>query len=234
MHETWNAELLAGLNTDFHRQDAETLLSWGLASFAPDVCLATSFGPQSIVVMHMLSRLRPETTVFYLDTSLLFPETYALRDQLSRQLGMRFVPVASELSVDEQGRLHGPELWKRDPDRCCRLRKVLPLRRFLATRKAWITGVRRATTANRAAAQLVEWDSANGLVKLNPLAAWSGAQVWDYIRSHHLPSNPLHLAGYPSIGCRPCTRPVRPGEDPRAGRWSGFAKTECGIHSSSS
>ena len=139
----WSPQSLAEINQGFQGQDAQTLLAWAVATFASQICLATSFGPQTIVLIHMLSRLRPDTTVFYLDTSLLFPETYALRDELSRRVGMRFVRVASELTVEEQHRDYGPRLWARDPHRCCHLRKVLPLRRFLASRQAWITGLRR-------------------------------------------------------------------------------------------
>jgi phosphoadenosine phosphosulfate reductase len=226
----WTAELLAKIGNGFARQDTGTLLAWALASFAPELCMATSFGPQSIVLMHLLSRLQPAATVFYLDTALLFPETYALRDELSRRLGMKFTRVATELSLEDQERAHGPSLWARDPNLCCRLRKVRPLRGFLSTQKAWITGIRRATTADRAGTRLVEWDSTHGLVKLNPLANWTAERVWNYLHENLLPFNPLHEDGYPSIGCQPCTRPVRHGEDPRAGRWSGFAKTECGIH----
>lgn len=226
----WSAETLGEINRGFHDQDPETILAWGLASFGRDLCLATSFGPQSIVLMHMIPRLRPGTTVFYLDTSLLFPETYALRDELSRRLGMRFVRVASDLSLAQQQAEHGPELWSHDPRRCCYLRKVLPLRRFLADKRAWVTGLRRGTSRHRATAELVEWDEANGLVKLNPLVAWPDARVRNYLHEHDLPYNPLHDKGYTSVGCRPCTRAVLPGEDVRAGRWAGFAKTECGIH----
>ncbi|HMB89222.1 MAG TPA: phosphoadenylyl-sulfate reductase, partial [Rhodothermales bacterium] len=117
-----------------------------------------------------------------------------------------------------------------DPDHCCALRKTLPLRRFLADKRAWITGLRRDQSPARAATGFAEWDATNGLVKLNPLAAWTEDLVWQYIHFHDLPYNRLHDKGYPSLGCMPCTRAVRPGEDPRAGRWPGFAKTECGIH----
>jgi phosphoadenosine phosphosulfate reductase len=180
--------------------------------------------------MHLLSLLRPETTVFYLDTELFFPETYALRDRLQQQLGLRFTRVTAEFGLDEQAKRYGPQLWARDPDQCCHLRKVAPLRRFLVGQQAWITGVRNGHTSQRAEAAVVEWDTINGLVKLNPLVRWNRQQVWEYLRQNNLPVNALHAEGYPSIGCRPCTVPVKPGEDPRSGRWAGFQKTECGIH----
>lgn len=226
----WTPELLARVAARFAEAPAERLLDWAVEVFAPELCLATSFGPQSIVLMHMISRIRPQTTVFYLDTDLLFPETYELRGRLAARLGLAITRVPATLSLEQQAASFGPELWSHDPDRCCRLRKVLPLRNFLAGRRAWITGIRASQTRLRAQAALVEWDDANGLVKLNPLLRWTNEQVWGYIRTHDLPSSRLHLEGYPSIGCRPCTRPVRPGDDPRSGRWPGFGKTECGIH----
>lgn len=206
------------------------VLRWGFEHFAPDIVQATGFGPEGVVLMHMVSEIRPETRVFYLDTDLLFPETYALRDELARRLGIRLERVTSGLSLDEQAARYEEALWKSNPDSCCYLRKVEPQRRYLSGYRAWITGIRRDQTAFRANAGLVEWDTANKMVKLNPLAAWTSEQVWQYIRAHDLPYNPLHDRGYPSIGCRPCTRAVAPGEDPRAGRWAGTPKTECGIH----
>lgn len=227
---SWSSERLAHLQEAFADAPPTAVLTWAFKAFAPQICLASSFGPQSIVLMHLISQLRPETTVFYLDTELLFLETYTLRAQLEQRLGLNIVRVTPQLSVDDQARLHGPELWALRPDQCCELRKVQPLRRFLQDQRAWITGVRRDAGPSRAAAELVEWDHANGLMKLNPLVEWSKGQVWDYLRQHDLPTNALHQRGYPSIGCRPCTRPVLDGEDERAGRWDGFEKTECGIH----
>lgn len=226
----WSDDQLTRANRRLEGASPEAILGWSFGRFAPAICLATSFGPQSIVLMHLIARIRPETTIFYLDTELLFPDTYDLRDALRDRLGVSFVRVTSHLSVERQAELHGAELWSRAPDRCCELRKVLPLRRFLADKDAWITGLRRASGPSRSAARRVEWDARNELVKVNPLVAWSTDDVWSYLRANDLPFNPLHERGYPSIGCRPCTRPVRPGEDPRSGRWPGFAKTECGIH----
>ena len=227
---SWTPGELASVEARLGGRPVEHLLVWAVEAFAPDLCLASSFGPQSIVLMHMLSAIDPSTTVFYLDTGLLFPETYELRDRLSKRLGMTITRVPASLTLEQQAASHGPELWSREPDRCCHLRKVLPLRRFLADRPAWITGIRAAQTAHRARAARIQWDESNRLVKLNPLIDWPTERVWAYIHAHDLPFNPLHLAGFPSVGCRPCTRAVQPGEDARAGRWAGFAKTECGIH----
>jgi len=228
--DRWTTEKLKQLNEIFMHCPPAELLRWGFKHFAPDIALATGFGPEGIVLMHQILQIRPETTMFYLDTDLLFPETYALRDELSRRYGFHFTRVHCGLSLADQEQQHGPELWARSPDRCCYLRKVEPLRRFLSTQRAWISGIRRDQTPFRANAQLIEWDYTNRIVKFNPLAYWHGEEVWDYIHSHQLPFNPLHTQGYPSIGCWPCTRPVAPGNDPRSGRWAGWAKTECGIH----
>jgi phosphoadenosine phosphosulfate reductase len=208
----------------------DLLLAWAVEVFGTGLALATGFGPQSIALMHALSRIDRRVTVFYLDTGLLFRETYELRDRLARELGLSLVRVRPELTVAEQSLRHGPALWSRDPDGCCQMRKVLPLAEFLHDRSAWITGIRRTQTAQRASARVVEWDARHGLVKINPLAAWKDERVWGYLRRYRLPVNELHARGYPSIGCQPCTRAVAAGEDARAGRWTGHAKTECGIH----
>ena len=180
--------------------------------------------------MHLVSQIRPETIVFYLDTDLLFSQTYELRDELVRRLGIRFERVHSGISLPEQAFRHGDTLWAHDPDTCCQIRKVIPQRQFLANYSAWITAIRRDQTAFRANTGLVEWDYANKMVKFNPLAAWTSEQVWDHIHTNNLPYNPLHDYGYPSIGCWTCTKSVAAGADPRSGRWAGQSKDECGIH----
>lgn len=226
----WTPEMLRHYNDAFEGRTPRDILQWGLETFSPDVAMATGFGPSGIVLAHYLAGLNPKTTIFYLETDLLFPETYALRDALAERLGITFIPVHAGVSLERQAEEQGPALWARNPDRCCFIRKVLPLRRFLADKSAWITGLRRDQAPSRANTGIVEWDAANGLVKLNPLAAWTKGEVWRYIHVHDLPYNRLHDEGYPSIGCMPCTRPVASGEGVRAGRWAGFVKTECGIH----
>lgn len=243
MQLNWTPEALRAVSAGFEGRSPEDVLLWGLETFGADeargagprderggIALATGFGPEGVVLMHMASQLAPDMTVFYTDTDLLFDETYALRDELSARLGIRFTRVHSGLSLEAQAAQHGPALWSRDPDLCCQLRKVAPLRQFLRTKQAWISAIRRDQTANRASAGLVEWDRSNGLVKLNPLAAWTTSQVWSYVLKYQLPYNPLHDQGYPSIGCWPCTKAVAAGADPRSGRWAGREKTECGIH----
>jgi phosphoadenosine phosphosulfate reductase len=226
----WTPETLKEISDRFETASPRAILRWGIENFSSQIALATGFGPEGVTLMHLLSEIAPQTTVFYLDTDLLFPETCALRDELEARFGIRFTRVHCGLSVEAQAELHGPALWSRDPNLCCHVRKVAPLRRFLASQRAWIAGIRRDQTPARASIGLVEWDRTNGLVKLNPLANWTSDDVWAYLHAYDLPFNPLHTQGYPSLGCWPCTRPVAAGEDPRAGRWAGFDKTECGIH----
>lgn len=226
----WSQSTLPYISQHFENRRPQDLLRLALETFGHEIVLATGFGPSGVVLMHMVSQLQPETPVFYLQTDLLFPETMALRDQLAQQLGLNFIEVHSGLSLAAQSQQYGPELWRHNPDQCCHLRKVVPLRRFLADKKAWISGIRRDQSPTRAKTPLVTWDKANGLIKLNPLATWGREQVWAYIYAHDLPYNVLHDQGYPSLGCMPCTRAVAPGEDERAGRWAGWNKTECGIH----
>lgn len=211
-------------------QGPKTALQWAVATFGAQLTVATGFGPSGIVILHLVSQINPATKIFYLETDMLFGETHRLRDQLQERLGLTIEAVHSGLNLEEQSARYGEALWRRDPNLCCALRKVEPLRRYLANKQAWVTGIRRDQTRARATTQVVEWDDANELVKVNPLAAWTSEQVWQYIQVHDLPFNPLHRLGFPSVGCWTCTRSVLPGEDPRAGRWDGFAKTECGLH----
>jgi phosphoadenosine phosphosulfate reductase len=208
----------------------EDVLRWVVAEYAPDLALATGFGVEGCVLVSMLSEIRPATRIFYLDTDLLFPETYALRDQLEARYGVHFERRATGLSLSDQAGGHGERLWERQPDLCCRLRKVEPLKQILKEMRAWITAIRRDQSPARTHIRPVEWDERFGLVKVNPLARWSTRDVWNYVAKHNVPYNPLHDQGYPSIGCVPCTTLVQIGEVPRAGRWRGTAKSECGIH----
>lgn len=229
--EALTPEALAEISEQLEPGGAEAALTWASRTFGSDIALACSFGgPSGMVLVDLSSRLGMSPEIFYLDTDVLFPETYALRDEVSRRYGVDPVGYRSRLTLDEQAEKYGPELWARDPDRCCYLRKVEPNERALTGKKAWISGIRRDQSATRKNVALVEWDEGFDLVKLNPLAAWTEDDVWAYIRENNVPYNPLHDDGYPSIGCTHCTRRVLPGEDRRAGRWSGFDKVECGIH----
>ena len=209
----------------------EDILRWALATYAPRITLACSFGgPSGMVLLDMVMRLDPTIPVFYLDTGLLFPETYALAEEAARRYGITPRAIRPTLTLTQQARRHGDALWAREPDRCCELRKVRPQRKALAGFDAWITGLRRDQSTTRRVTPVVQWDAKFGLAKICPLADWSERDVWRYLADRHIPYNSLHASGYPSIGCAPCTRSVLPGEDARAGRWSGFDKTECGLH----
>ena len=208
----------------------EDLLRWAFTVFGGYVEIASGFGPEGVVLIDIAARVQPEFRIFTLDTDFLFPETYSLMERIEKRYGIRVEKLKSALSPDDQEGLHGPALWARDPDACCNLRKVEPLRKKLSQLRAWVTSIRRDQTRARAGALKVEWDAKFHLVKINPLADWSAGRVWRYIHDHDLPYNSLHDRGYPSIGCTHCTRSVQPGEDARAGRWSGFNKTECGLH----
>lgn len=205
-------------------------LNWAFETFGSRVAISSAFGAEGMVLIDMASRVRKDFRLFTIDTEFLFPETYNLMDRIEEKYGIAIERVYSALSPEEQSQLHGEALWSRNPDQCCNLRKVEPLRRKLRELSAWITSIRRDQTAARSAAKRIEWDAKFGLAKVNPIVDWTSKQVWRYINDHGVPYNELHNQDYPSIGCTHCTRAVRPGEDPRAGRWPGFSKTECGLH----
>ncbi|MBI3723807.1 phosphoadenylyl-sulfate reductase [bacterium] len=207
------------------------ILSWAAERFAPRVTFATGFGVEGCVLVDLIARRSLPIDVFTLDTGLLFSETYELWRRLEETYRIEIRAVRPSLTVLEQASEHGPSLWERDPDRCCEIRKVVPLRTALRGFDAWIAAIRREQTPDRSRVRVVERDAKFGLVKVSPLASWTSEDVWAYVRAHDVPTNPLHERGYPSIGCFPCTSPVLPGEDPRSGRWRGRAKTECGLHS---
>ena len=213
--ETWSPELV---------------LRWAYGTFQQDIAMASGFGAEGMVLIDMASRLNPDFRVFTLDTEFLFPETYELIDRVEKRYGIKVERVYSTLTPEDQAGLYGAALWSRNPDQCCRLRKVEPLKNKLAELRAWVAAIRRDQTPTRAMARKVEWDAKFQLVKINPLASWTSEKVWSYIRQHKLPYNPLHDQNYPSVGCTHCTRAVLSGENPRAGRWSGFNKNECGLH----
>jgi phosphoadenosine phosphosulfate reductase len=209
---------------------AEVALRWAFDRLGREVALVSAFGPEGMVLIDLAARIQRGFRLITIDTGFLFPETHKLMAEAEERYGVAIEKVRPELSPGEQEIVHGLELWKRDPDRCCGLRKVEPLRRKLTELRGWITSIRQNQTAARAGARKLEWDTKFGLVKINPLADWTAAEIWDYIRKNDVPYNELHDRGYPSLGCTHCTRAIGPGEDERAGRWPGFAKTECGLH----
>jgi len=223
-------EQIADLQTAAESWNPQRSLSWAFETFGNHVAISSAFGAEGMVLIDMASRQNKNFRLFTIDTEFLFPETYNLMDRIEEKYGITIEKVYSVLSPEEQERSHGAALSTRDPDSCCNLRKVEPLRRKLGELSAWITSIRRDQTSIRSSARRLEWDVKFGLVKVNPIVDWTSKQVWRYIHDHDVPYNALHNQDYPSIGCTHCTRAVRLGEDPRAGRWPGFAKTECGLH----
>jgi phosophoadenylyl-sulfate reductase (thioredoxin)/thioredoxin-dependent adenylylsulfate APS reductase len=221
--------LIRRMEVELENETPEAIIKWAVETF-PNITFACSFGAEDVVLVDMLQKVSPTTDIFYLDTDFHFKETYETRDKLIERYGLKFVEMKPLITPEEQAAEHGDELWKSDPTSCCNIRKVEPLTRVLGRYEAWITGIRRDQAPTRANAKKIEYDVKFGLVKFNPIASWTSEDVWNYIRENNVPYNPLHDQNYPSIGCEHCTRPVMLGEDPRAGRWAGNEKTECGLH----
>lgn len=216
-------------------KSTESILSWAWEKFGERAAIGTSFQGAGLVMIHIALTHGLRFPVFTIDTGLLFAETIELRTRLESFFNITIEPLIPEQTVEKQAAAHGPELWSRDPDLCCTLRKVMPLRARLEELDCWITGLRRQQSNTRSGIGVLERytfdeDTGREIFKLNPMAAWSREAVWDYLKQHSIPYNPLHDRGYRSIGCHPCTRVAGGGEDERAGRWTGFNKTECGIH----
>jgi phosphoadenosine phosphosulfate reductase len=210
---------------DLEGLDAGGVLAYTVERFHPRLAVACSFQKEASVVLDLLLKIAPDARVFTLDTHVLFPETYETWKRVEERYGIE-IEVFQGPSLGRQAATHGDRLWEREPDECCRLRKVDPLTRALADVDAWISGVRREQSAVRARTPKLAWDRKHERWKANPLADWTEQDVWRYIAEHDVPYNPLHDRGYASIGCTHCTRPG----DGRDGRWSGSAKTECGLH----
>ena len=208
---------------------AEDAIRWAIGTFHPRLRFAVSFQKTSSVIIDIAHCIQPDAHFFYLDTELLFPETYATRNALAARYGIEFERFA-RIALEEQRNRHGANLWRRDPDACCGIRKVEAMREALDGVECWVSGIRRVDSKTRAGAAKFGWDKRFGLWKLNPLADWGDDQVWDHIKEGHVPYNPLHDQGYPSIGCMLCTSAPGVGEEARAGRWAGTDRTECGIN----
>jgi phosphoadenosine phosphosulfate reductase len=207
---------------------AQEIVRWAVQTFGARFAVASSM--QDAVLVHLVSQVAPGVDVLFLDTGYHFAETLGTRDAVAAAYDVNLITLTPRQTVAEQDSSQGPKLHDRDPDRCCRLRKVEPLDRALAHYDAWATGLRRAEAPTRAGTPVVSYDAERGKVKIAPIAAWSDADVEDYVAEHGILVNPLLSTGYPSIGCAPCTRAVTAGQDLRSGRWAGSAKTECGIH----
>ncbi len=223
-------ENIAELRLTAESWSPQQTLNWAFETFGNKIAISSAFGAEGMVLIDMASRVRKDFRLFTVDTEFLFPETQNLIDRIEQKYEINVERVFPRLSEAEQERFYGAALWTRDADQCCNLRKIEPLRRKLRELDAWITSIRRDQTSFRKKAGKVERDVKFGLVKVNPIADWTSKQVWRYLHEHGVPYNELHDQNYPSIGCTHCTRAVRPGEDPRAGRWAGTKKTECGLH----
>jgi phosphoadenosine phosphosulfate reductase len=223
---------LAEVNRQLEGAHPREVLRWAVETYQPRLTMATAFGPEGCVILHMLAEIDPSVRVFNLDTGYQFDETLRLRDRIADRYGIEVEFVRADQSVAEYEAAHGGPVYPTDPDRCCHDRKIVPLRRAVGGYDAWISSIRADQSAHRAKAGIVGWDRKFGLVKVNPLLRWTHRDVWAFVMANDVPYNPLHDQGYPSIGCWPCTRAVAPGEtEERAGRWTGRAKTECGLHS---
>lgn len=219
---------LAAEGADLGDLGADDALRWLVDRVGTNVAVACSMA--EAVLPHLVSRHVPGVDVVFLDTGYHFVETIITRDDVAERLPVRVVDVRPDLTVQEQDRVHGKDLFARDPARCCELRKMIPLARTMGGYDAWLSGVRREESEARANTPVITFDERHGLIKVNPLATWTEEDTTAYAAQHAVPLNLLLSEGYPSIGCQPCTRQVAPGEDPRSGRWAGLAKTECGIH----
>ena len=224
-------EDLARTGESLESAEPQEIIQWAAGQYGAKLTMATAFGPEGCVIIHWLASLAPKTYVFNLDTGYQFKETLELRDRLAARYGIEIALEKPDTSVEDYERLNGGPLHRTDPDRCCGDRKIAVVHRVLRRFDAWMSGIRRDQSPDRAHAPIVGWDHKFGVVKISPLANWTKAKVWDLIVRENIPYNPLHDQGYMSIGCFPCTRAVTIGEDERAGRWSGSAKTECGLHS---
>lgn len=208
---------------------AQAVIAWVAKHFGVDA-VAVACSMADSVLPAVVAEQIPNVEVLFLETGYHFAETHATRDEVARVLPVRILDVKPKQTVAEQDAQYGEKLYQRDPNLCCQLRKVDPLNNVLKSFELWFTGVRRDEAETRTFTELVQWDEKNGLVKVNPLAAWTFDELIDYATEHKVPVNLLLSNGYPSIGCEPCTKPVAPGEDPRSGRWAGANKVECGLH----
>ena len=235
LHPDMSAEEVRDVSLRLEDQPLESLLHWCWDQFGERGAIGTSFQGAGLVILHHASELGLPIPVFTLDTGLLFAETLELKVKIEDRLGIRIESLHPEQTVEQQAEENGPALWARSPDSCCTLRKVIPLQKKLAGLDTWVTGLRRQQSETRGRTEVLERYQFDVLrdryiYKLNPLASWSRERVNAYIKAHGLPSNPLKERGYRSIGCQPCTRPTSEGDSERAGRWTGFDKSECGIH----
>ncbi|MCC7084135.1 MAG: phosphoadenylyl-sulfate reductase [Pirellulales bacterium] len=225
-------EFLASQSAQLESATPWEIIQWGVDHYFPKLTMATAFGPEGCVIIHMLATVEPRVHVFNLDTGYQFKETLELRDRIVQRYGIAVEFRRPETTVEQYEAQHGGPIYQTNPDQCCADRKVSVLKAAAVGWHAWMSGIRRDQSPDRAKTPIIGWDKKFSLVKISPLANWTKKDVWKLITDENVPYNPLHDQGYPSIGCWPCTRAVLFGEDERAGRWSGFKKTECGLHTS--
>ncbi len=226
-----NDEKLAGAAWRLEDADPQERIEWAVETYGEGLAVSASFGGgEGMALLDMISKITDKVTVLTIDTGFIFKETAEFREEVMRRYKLPVEVLRPALSVEEQVERYGEQMRTCNPDLCCQIRKIEPLRKALRNYDAWMTGIRREQTPQRAGTKIVAWEVNYGAAKIAPLADWTEDQVWAYNEEHDVPVNPLLHQGYKSIGCEPQTRPVHDDEDPRAGRWSGTDKTECGIH----
>lgn len=228
--QTWTRLVFSRLSRQYEHGTGVDLLRWAIETFGTGLSIGTSFGASGIVLMDLALRIHPDVDIFYIDTGYFFPETDQLIRRLEHHYQRALRRVATEVSIEQQEKRFGPQLYTNDPNLCCHVRKVLPMQKALADSTAWVTALRHDQSDTRKDTRMVQWNERYNVVKIAPMTHWTEADIWQHIHEYRLPYNTLHDHSYPSIGCWPCTQPVQAGEDLRAGRWRGRNKTECGLH----
>ena len=227
--ESWDDNLVQQIINELH--DATDVIKWAYEEYGDDILYACSFGAEGIVLIDIISKINPEAKIAFLDTDLHFQETYNLIEQIEKKYpSLQINKIKSNITLHEQSKFYGDELWKYNPDLCCHLRKVIPLKEELKKVKAWLSGLRREQSETRRNINFINKDEKFRSIKVCPLTHWSWKDIWNYIITNQLPYNPLHDQNYPSIGCETCTMPAKNETDSRAGRWANSVKTECGLH----
>lgn len=225
----FSREEIGALSKQFETQTPQEIIAWAVAEFAPEIAMSTSFQTQSMALLHMVARIMPDIKIFFLDTGYHFWDTLIFREQIQHEWNLNVVDLYRDTRWDIFARQNTRVLPTQDPNLCCYIHKVQPMQKALSGLRAWISGIRRDQTSDRAHAQILELQD-DGLLKVNPLLHWTQSGVAAYMADHHLPAHPLYERGYRSIGCAPCTIAIGLADDERAGRWAGRAKTECGLH----
>jgi len=222
-------EEIAALSAQFEAKTPQEIIQWAVNEFAPDIAISTSFQTQSMPLLHMVTRIKPDIKIFFLDTGYHFWDTLIFREQIQHEWHLNVIDLYRDSRWDHFARQNTRALPVQDPNLCCYIHKVQPMQKALSGLRAWISGIRRDQTSERAHAQILELQD-DGLLKVNPLLNWTRSDVQAYMADHHLPAHPLYERGYRSIGCAPCTIAIGLNDDERAGRWVGRGKTECGLH----